>query len=178
MKKLRLILGDQLNYTHSWYAEKNDDVLYVLMEMRQETDYVAHHIQKIIAFFASMFNFATYLRKNGHRVVHLRINDAENTQSLTDNLTHLFQKYHIEKFEYQLPDEYRLDVQLTDFCNSLSMPSESVDTEHFMTKREELGAFFSGKKTYLMESFYRSIDRKSTRLNSSHRNTSRMPSSA
>ena len=160
MKKLRLILGDQLNYTHSWYAEKNDDVLYVLMEMRQETDYVAHHIQKIIAFFASMFNFATYLRKNGHRVVHLRINDAENTQSLTDNLTHLFQKYHIEKFEYQLPDKYRLDVQLTDFCNSLSMPSESVDTEHFMTKREELGAFFSGKKTYLMESFYRSMRKK------------------
>ena len=160
MKKLRLILGDQLNYKHSWYTEKNDDVLYVLMEMRQETDYVAHHIQKIIAFFAAMFNFAAYLRKNGHRVVHLKINDAENTQSLTDNLTYLFQKYNIEKFEYQLPDEYRLDVQLTDFCKSLSMPSQSVDTEHFMTKREELGNFFSGKKTYLMESFYRSMRKK------------------
>ena len=50
MKKLRLILGDQLNSQHSWYAGKNDETLYVLMEMRQETDYVAHHVQKIVAF--------------------------------------------------------------------------------------------------------------------------------
>ena len=33
MKKyhsLRLILGDQLNRSHSWYKEKDDGVLYVL----------------------------------------------------------------------------------------------------------------------------------------------------
>jgi deoxyribodipyrimidine photolyase-related protein len=30
----------------------SDDVIYVMMEMRQ--DYVNHHIQKIVAFFAAM----------------------------------------------------------------------------------------------------------------------------
>jgi deoxyribodipyrimidine photolyase-related protein len=160
MKKLRLILGDQLNYNHSWYTEKNDATIYVLMEMRQETDYVAHHVQKIIAFFASMYNFADYLRKAGHQVVHLKINDSDNTQSLTDNLLHLFQNHGIEKFEYQLPDEYRLDVQLTDFCKTLNMPSEAFDSEHFMTTRDELATFFEGKKTYLMETFYRSMRKK------------------
>ncbi len=160
MKKLRLILGDQLNYQHSWYAEKNNETLYVLMEMRQETDYVAHHIQKIVAFFAAMSHFAAYLKQSGHEVMYLKINDSENTQSLTDNLTNLFQKHQIEKFEYQLPDEYRLDKQLTDFCSTLSMPSEAFDSEHFMTKRDELATFFKGKKTYLMESFYRAMRKK------------------
>ena len=48
---LRLILGDQLNIHHFWFAPGPDpQVVYVLMEIRQETDYVHHHIQKIAAF--------------------------------------------------------------------------------------------------------------------------------
>lgn len=39
-KTLRLILGDQLNLQHTWFHEPQKDVLYVIMEMRQETDYV------------------------------------------------------------------------------------------------------------------------------------------
>lgn len=35
---LRLILGDQLNPQHSWFATVRPEVIYVLMEMRQETD--------------------------------------------------------------------------------------------------------------------------------------------
>ena len=37
---LRLLLGDQLNPEHSWFATQDDGVVYVLMEVRQETDYV------------------------------------------------------------------------------------------------------------------------------------------
>ena len=37
-KTLRLILGDQLNIRHNWYGKKSDDIVYVMMEMRQETD--------------------------------------------------------------------------------------------------------------------------------------------
>ena len=52
MKILRLILGDQLNSTHSWFSKVDENVVYCLFEMRQETDYVTHHIQKIAGFFA------------------------------------------------------------------------------------------------------------------------------
>jgi deoxyribodipyrimidine photolyase-related protein len=44
-KILRLILGDQLNEKHSWFKTPDRQVTYVLMEIRQETDYVRHHIQ-------------------------------------------------------------------------------------------------------------------------------------
>lgn len=40
MTTLRLILGDQLNPLHSWFATVRADVVYTLMEVRQETDYV------------------------------------------------------------------------------------------------------------------------------------------
>ncbi len=35
---LRLILGDQLDPQHAWYREPRPDVVYLLLEMRQETD--------------------------------------------------------------------------------------------------------------------------------------------
>lgn len=57
-KTLRLILGDQLNARHSWFGEPDSSVLYVMAELRQETDYVVHHRQKVLAFFAAMRNFA------------------------------------------------------------------------------------------------------------------------
>ena len=68
-KTLRLILGDQLNENHTWFKQPEKNVTYLLMEIRQETDYVAHHIQKVAAFFAAMRAFAERLRKLGHRVI-------------------------------------------------------------------------------------------------------------
>jgi deoxyribodipyrimidine photolyase-related protein len=63
MKTLRLLLGDQLNSQHSWFDEVNPDVIYVMAEMRQETDYVKHHVQKVVGFFAAMRGFAESLQK-------------------------------------------------------------------------------------------------------------------
>ena len=53
-KTLRLILGDQLNSNHSWFETQDDSITYILMEIRSETDYVAHHIQKVVGFFSAM----------------------------------------------------------------------------------------------------------------------------
>ena len=159
-KTLRLILGDQLNYHHSWFSQVNEDVVYVMMEMRQETDYVRHHAQKVIAFFAAMYNFSEYLRKKGHAVIHLKINDKGNMQRLELNLQKIITERKITHFEYLLPDEYRLDQQLISFCQKLSITSAVADTEHFITRREELGEIFSGKKSYLMETFYRKLRKK------------------
>ena len=62
-KTLRLILGDQLNINHSWFKKVDDSVTYVMMEIRSETDYAQHHIQKVIGIFAAMQEFANDLRK-------------------------------------------------------------------------------------------------------------------
>ncbi|MEA5460284.1 cryptochrome/photolyase family protein [Arcicella sp. LKC2W] len=152
---LRLILGDQLNHQHSWYQQKDQNIFYVLMEIRQETNYVNHHIQKIIAFFTAMRAFAEDLRTQGHRVIYLKLDDEKNTQSLTNNLDNLIQELDIEIFEYQQPDEYRLSEQLKDFAQK-----SGCDTEHFMISPTDFSDFFKGKKTFLMENFYRMMRKK------------------
>tara|TARA_R110002096_G_scaffold12004_2_gene43619 strand:- start:3022 stop:4554 length:1533 start_codon:yes stop_codon:yes gene_type:complete len=160
MKTLRLILGDQLNIKHSWFKERRDNITYCLFEMRQETDYVTHHIQKVIGFFSAMRQFANDLTNDGHNVEYFKINDDDNTQSLVDNLSFLIDKHTMECFEYMYPDEYRLDKQLADFCKSLNIETKAVSAEHFYTNREDLADFFEGKKQYLMESFYRDMRKK------------------
>ncbi|XMO85536.1 cryptochrome/photolyase family protein [Algibacter sp. AS12] len=160
MKILRLILGDQLNIKHSWFKEPNDNVVYCLFEMRQETDYVTHHIQKVIGFFGAMRQFSEDLKDKGHHVVYYKINQAENTQSLTDNLLKVIGKYNIETFEYLEPDEYRLDQQLIKFCKTIDIQHSVTSTEHFYTNRNDLKTFFKDKKQYLMENFYRDMRKK------------------
>ncbi|MBP4137097.1 cryptochrome/photolyase family protein [Flavobacterium geliluteum] len=157
---LRLVLGDQLNYNHSWFETIDNTITYVMMEVRTETDYATHHIQKVVGFFAAMRQFADWLQLKNHKVLYIKINDSNNLQSFESNLNTIIKQENIAHFEYQLPDEYRLDCVLKNFSSSLSISSEVFDTEHFFSTRNELGAFFEGKKTFVMESFYRTMRKK------------------
>jgi deoxyribodipyrimidine photolyase-related protein len=159
-KTLRLILGDQLNSNHSWFKSVDDSVTYVMMEIRTETDYAQHHIQKVVGIFSAMRNFALQLKSNNHNLIYLNLNDENNLQSFQSNIQSLISTHQFTNFEYQLPDEYRVDEDLKQLCNTISIISKSVDSEHFFTTRNELGAFFEGKKTFLMESFYRAMRKK------------------
>lgn len=159
-KTLRLILGDQLNHAHYWFEKQDDNVTYVLMELRQETDYIWHHIQKVIGFFAAMRQFGRELEEKGHAVIYLELSDPENLQTFNANCDRLIRQYGFGRFEYQLPDELRLDIFLKNYASGLRIAHAVVDTEHFLTTRGELGHFFKGKKTFLMESFYRYMRRK------------------
>ena len=154
-KILRLILGDQLNSAHSWLKRPDGRVSYILMEVRQETDYVTHHIQKVATFFAAMRAFADHLRRQGHQVIYLRLDHPENRQTIRANLLPLIQSNGFQRFEYLLPDEHRLDVQLKELVAFLPVPCSSHDSEHFLTQRHEVKEMFAGKNRFLMESFYR-----------------------
>jgi deoxyribodipyrimidine photolyase-related protein len=161
MKKIRLILGDQLNSNHSWYNETDNETLYVLMEILPETQYAKHHVQKVIGFFLAMRHFAQTLENKGFTVKYFKLDDANNAQSFEKNIKNLIEKYTIQNFEYQLPDEYRLDVLLKNFSleclNTEGVITTVFDTEHFLSTREDLATLFKGKKTYLMETFYRKM---------------------
>ncbi|MFC4633564.1 cryptochrome/photolyase family protein [Dokdonia ponticola] len=160
MKKGRLILGDQLNHNHSWYTKVDDQVVYFMAEMKQEATYVTHHIQKVVAFFCAMRSFADHLKNQGHSVVYYTLDDTQNQETLTENIKHFLKENACDAFEYQLPDEYRLDEELVRFRESGYIPTTSVDSEHFMTSRNDLSAFFEGKKQYTMEYFYRMMRKK------------------
>jgi len=157
MTCLRLILGDQLDSGHSWFRNSDSEVVYVVMEVRQETDYVWHHAQKVIAFFASMRAFAAELEVKGHRVAYLAIDDPKNRQSVPDNLSDLARTYGATRIEFQEPDEHRLDQQLQDYRTRAPVTTVRVPSEHFYTERLEAGALFDAQPHWLLERFYRHL---------------------
>jgi len=156
MATVRLILGDQLNPEHSWFRQVDPAVTYVLMEVRSETDYVVHHAQKVIAIFAGMRRLADQLGAAGHRVRYFRIGDADNRQAFAANLRTVFAEVGAKRFEYQEPDEWRLDEALRAFAADTALPGGMVASEHFLDGRGGVAAHFQkDAKRWLMESYYR-----------------------
>jgi len=156
IQTIRLILGDQLNAKHSWFQAKDDSILYVIAELKQETNYVKHHVQKICAFFLGMQNFAEALKTAGHRVSYLTLDDTIKDQSLPELIERLCVQYAAAKFEYQSPDEYRLLAQLQEMEIS-NVQINGVDSEHFLLPFDEINKHFSANKATRMESFYRKM---------------------
>jgi deoxyribodipyrimidine photolyase-related protein len=159
-KQIRLILGDQLNMNHSWFSEKDADVLYVMMEIRPESAYVRHHIQKIVGIFLNMRNFADELRQHGHHVKYYQISAKDNLHSFESNLKQLVRAHKIRSGAYMEPDEYRVDQLLKTAFQNLRIRPECISTEHFLTDRHELSNMFPGASSVLMEHFYRNMRKK------------------
>jgi deoxyribodipyrimidine photolyase-related protein len=158
-KTLRLILGDQLNPTHSWFDRRSSDITYLMMEILPETQYVTHHIQKILAIFMAMRCFATEMQNEGHHFIYITLDDPENRQSFEENIERLIERHGYSTFEYQQPDEYRLDRLFSRLAKDLTIQTQMYDSEHFITPRNAVAEFFKGRKTYRMESFYRHLRR-------------------
>ncbi len=154
-KELRLLLGDQQNIHHSWFLKKDPQVLYVMLEMHQESEYVIHHIQKLMAFFLSMRLFKLELETSGHHVYYQYITDALAKMPLEKRINDLIKKYNVQRFAYLEPDEYRLDQQLKAICGQLPISSSCYSTEHFIADRYTLKNKTS--KSFVMEPFYRSM---------------------
>ena len=154
-KTLRLILGDQLNQQHFWFGETDASVEYLMVESRSETDYVRHHIQKVVGFFLAMRHFRDTLREQGHTVRYVALNDDHNRGSIVDQVRYQLQQGDYTHFAYQYPDEYRLDQALQELCEELDLETTAVDSAHFLASRHAVADQFAGKKQYLLETFYR-----------------------
>lgn len=165
-EKLRLILGDQLNASHPWFTEIDEQCTYVIAELHQEMNYVTHHVQKIQAFFAAMQTFAQALKAAGHKVLYLTLDDTKAYQDIPSLLSELLTEldandinnHKVEHFEYQQPDEYRLSQQLASFCQTLTpknITSACVDSMHFYLPHTELKQHFKKDTSHRMEFFYR-----------------------
>ncbi|AWB68492.1 cryptochrome/photolyase family protein [Saccharobesus litoralis] len=151
--KLRLILGDQLNASHSWYKQKQPNILYLIAELPQEVNYVKHHTQKIVAFFAAMQAFANGLQSAGHQVLHLTLDESQAHKNLPELLAAIMQQHQISIFEYQRPDENRLLRQL----RNLACEKIEYDTEHFYLPFDEFDTYLKPGKSSKMEFFYRKL---------------------
>lgn len=106
-----------------------------MMETLSETSYVKHHIQKITAFFSSMRNFSNECSISGNNIHYITLDDSDNKQGISANCEHFITSHNILHFEYQQPDEWRLQEELRVLCEKISITSTMYSTEHFCLTR-------------------------------------------
>lgn len=157
-KTLRLILGDQLNAQHSWFSTVNNEYTFVMIESREEGSYAPHHIQKVVGIFSAMRQFAHSLKSQGHQLHYHKILDSTEA-NLRTVLASIAHQYGTERIELQEPDEWRLREDLEQLKDE-GFKITWCSSEHFISTRKEFQELFEGKKTFLMETFYRALRRR------------------
>ena len=151
----RLILGDQLNSHHSWYQQVNPNYLYIMIECRGEGSYAPHHLQKVVGIFSAMRQFAQSLESKGHDLYYNRILDSR-IDGLQEVLESICVQKGIDSIEIQQPDEWRVQENILKLRNK-GFKLSVASSEHFISEPSDFESTFSGKKTFVMETFYRKL---------------------
>ena len=144
------IFGDQLNSDHSWFEITDKSRLFVIAELKQEASYCKHHVQKVSAFFAAMENFATTLRKSGHDVLHLTLDETADFKDLQNLIEYTLEKFSATRLCYQRPEEYRLLKDIRSLSFQTDVEIEEFDTEHFLFPYDQITKDFVAGRSHRM----------------------------
>ncbi|MEN8894874.1 MAG: cryptochrome/photolyase family protein, partial [Yoonia sp.] len=157
MVRLILVLGDQLSIgLHGLRkADKTRDHI-VMAEVDAEATYIPHHPKKIAFTFMAMRNFAQKLRDDGWTVHYTKLEDPENTQSITGELIRRASQTGAVGVVVTEPGEWRLIDALTDLHLKMHMLSD----DRFIASHADFDSWAEGRKQLRMEYFYREMRRK------------------
>lgn len=155
--RLILVLGDQLSSDISSLkkANKERDVV-VMAEVMAEARYVPHHPQKIALIFASMRKFAHRLEQDGWNVTYSKLEDQENTGSISGELLRRAAEFGAVEIIVTMPGEWRLIESL----GTLPFVVQQLPDNRFVTTPQEFADWAQGRSELRMEWFYRQVRRK------------------
>ena len=155
--RLVLVLGDQLseNLSALRKCDKAADVV-VMAEVANEAAYVPHHPKKIAFLFAAMRKFAAKLESNGWQVAYTRLDDPQNSGSITGELLRRAAEHEAAGVVYTEPGEWRLIAALGD----MPLKTHSLPDDRFIASHKDFEDWADGRKQLRMEYFYRDMRRK------------------
>ncbi len=162
MTTLRIVLGDQLTGSLSALADCDParDIV-IMLEVAEETTYVAHHRQKIAFVLSAMRHFAQSLRAENLEVDYVELDDPANTGSFTGEVERAVARHRASKVIATEPGEYRVLAAMREWEAKVGVPVEiRADTRFFATK-ERFARWAEGRTSYRMEYFYREMRRDS-----------------
>jgi deoxyribodipyrimidine photolyase-related protein len=159
--RLRLVLGDQLTRSLASLHDLDPARDIVLMaEVLGEATYVRHHKQKIAFLFSAMRHFAQELREEGITLAYTRLDDPENSHSLTGEVQRALKNYGACEIIVTEPGEWRVWQMMRDWRETMPVPVEIREDSRFFCSNADFAQWASGRKTYRMEFFYREMRRK------------------
>lgn len=155
--KLRVILGDQLNFQVSSLRDVAQGDLVMMAEVRAEATYVRHHKKKIAFVFSAMRHFADELRERGLSVSYQPYDAPGNAGSLRAEAARLLQLYAIDEVIITSPSEYRVLQDVQGWAEELGLPVTILPDDRFLSRPEEFARWAKGRKPLRMEYFYREM---------------------
>jgi len=160
MTTIRFVLGDQLTRAISSLQDIDGDRDVVLMaEVAEETTYVGHHKQKIAFFIAAMRHFSAELTGEGFSVDYVRLEDPDNTGSLTGELARAVRRHGASRVVVTWPGEWRVLEALRNWQPAGGVAVEIREDDRFLVGRDAFAAWAGRRRTFRMEHFYREARR-------------------
>ena len=162
MKTLRLVLGDQLTRDVAALRGYVEGDVVLMAEVASETTYVRHHQQKIAFVLSAMRHFAEELRVDGVTVDYIKLDDPDNTGTITGELQRAVRRHAPGHVILTSPGEWRV---LSDFdAIDLGVPVFVRDDDRFFATPARFAQWAEGRKAWRMEFFYRELRRETDLL--------------
>ncbi len=158
MRNLILVFGDQLNLDSSAFDgfDMGQDAVW-MTEAAEESRYAPSHKHRIVLFLSAMRHFRDKLREKGYTVYYQQLDDAEPCTRLSEGLTRALQEHQPEKVVFTHPGEYRILRGARVVCGREKIDCEVRPDRHFFSSPEAFDEWVAGRKTLVMEFFYRDI---------------------
>ncbi len=164
MKKIRnliFILGDQLSHKISSLENfSQDEDLILMCEVQEETNYVPHHKKKIAFIFSAMRHFCEELKEKNFQIEYIKFNTDKPTKSFESELSEILKKFSPQKIIITEASEYRVQEYIKSWQEKFSIEVEIREDNRFIATHKDFQEFAKGKKSLVMEFFYRKMRQK------------------
>jgi deoxyribodipyrimidine photolyase-related protein len=155
------VLGDQLSHDLSALAEQDKaDCIILMVEVDEETAYVAHHKAKLVYILSAMRHHAEDLRASGWQVEYVRLDDPENSGSFSGELARGIERHGPVGIRVTEAGEWRVQAMLDNWADRFAVPVTILPDTRFLVSHAEFEEWAEGRKQLRMEFFYREMRRK------------------
>lgn len=164
MRNLILVLGDQLDHTSAAFDDfdsRNDAVW--MAEVEEETTHVWCHKLRIALFLAAMRHFRNELIRSKHQVEYHQLGkDSANDRGRTfgEILRLDGKRLKPSRLVVVEPGDWRVRKQIEAVADELGIPLDVRPDRHFYCSTEDFAEYADGRKSLLLEFFYRDMRKK------------------
>jgi deoxyribodipyrimidine photolyase-related protein len=155
--RLILVLGDQLDRRSPALlaADKAKDIV-AMLEVRNESKRVWSHKARTVLFLSAMRHFAAWLATNGFRVEYTKIDDAS-ADSFSSALETLIRKLEVPELVMTEAGEHGVQEEISAVCRTCNIEMNVLPDSHFLCSLDEFRQWREGRKSLVMEHFYRNM---------------------
>ena len=164
MRNLVLVLGDQLDHNSAAFEDFDSDIDSVwLAEVAEENTHVWCHKLRIAYFLSAMRHFRDELTKKHRRVEYHELRQQpskDRGKSFAEVLSKDVKKLKPEKLVVVQPGDFRVQQQLQQAADNLNIELAIRVDRHFYCSTDDFAKYADGRKSLLLEYFYRDLRKK------------------